>query len=124
MALAYHEAPDKLPAEVIEQHRAIASLIEELEATIWYHERAALSADAQLKSVMEHNRDEEIEHASMLIEWLRRNFPGFEQQLKAYLFTTAALTELEEAGESVPRKPAQGPSTLGGLNIGSLKQGE
>jgi len=121
MALAYHEPRESLPAEVIEQHRALASLIEELEAVAWYHQRAAASGDAELTAVMEHNRDEEIEHASMLLEWLRRKFPGFGENLKTYLFQSGPITELEEAaGAGDEGKSAGG---AGGLGIGSLREG-
>lgn len=96
MPITLHESKDELPPEIVDQHRAIASLVEELEAVSWYHQRAAVCGDSNLKAVMEHNRDEEIEHASMLIEWLRRQFPGFDENLKKYLFTSATLTDLEE----------------------------
>jgi len=97
MALAYYESVEKLPGPVVEAHRAISSLIEELEAVTLYHQRAALSADAEVKAIMEHNRDEEIEHAVMLMEWLRRKFPVFDEQMHTYLFKTAPITELEGA---------------------------
>lgn len=100
MALAYHEPREQLPAEVIEQHRAMASLIEELEAVIWYQERASASQDEELVAVLRHNRDEEIEHAAMLLEWLRRRFPGFDEQLKTYLFKDKPILQLEEDAES------------------------
>lgn len=120
MALDYHEPREQLPPLVIEQHRAISSLIEELEAVAWYHQRAACSGDAELKAAMEHNRDEEIEHAMMLLEWLRRNFPGFDEQMKTFLFGSAALTELETGGEgAAPEAP---PGASGSLNIGSMKE--
>jgi hypothetical protein len=123
MPLDYHEPRDQLPPEVLEQHRAVSSLIEELEAVIWYHQRAAVSADAALKAVMEHNRDEEIEHASMLLEWLRRRFPGFDEQLRTYLFTSGELTGLEEAEGAGGGASAPAGGAAGGLNIGSLKEG-
>lgn len=96
MALEYHEPREILPEEVIQQHRAIASLIEELEAISWYNQRAAAEKQASLKKIVEHNRDEEIEHACMLLEWLRRNFPGFDEEMRTYLFTDAEITELED----------------------------
>ena len=96
MALEYfHEPRESLPESVIEQHRAIASLIEELEAANWYNERAAMSKDKQLKAILEHNRNEELEHAAMLLEWLQRNVPAFSKELKQYLFTSADITKLE-----------------------------
>ncbi len=126
MPLAHHEPVENLPAEVLEQYRAMTSLIEELEAVMWYQERAAATADAEVRAVLEHNRDEEMEHAMMLLEWLRRNFPGFDEQMKTYLFTTAPITEIEEEGEGADggENPADGgasDSSAGSLNIGSLK---
>lgn len=123
MALPHHEPRDELPAAVLEQHRAIASLIEELEAVIWYHERAAASKDETVKAVVEHNRDEEIEHAIMLLEWLRRNFPNFDEQMRTYLFTSQPITEIEEAGDEGGEEAA-GKGGDGSLNIGSMKQAE
>jgi ferritin-like protein len=116
-----HEPRADLPAVVLEQHRAISSLIEELAAVIWYHARAAVSADAELTAAMEHNRDEEIEHAMMLLEWLRRNFPGFDERMKTFLFTSGPLTELEQAGEAGGGPKDEGDAAAGSLNIGSLK---
>jgi hypothetical protein len=127
MPLDHHEPREQLPAEVLEQHRAVESVIEELEAALWYQERAAASGDAELKSVLEHNRDEEIEHASMLLEWLRRNFPGFDEQFKTYLFTDLPITEVEEAATGGDGQAASaGASTRpasGSLNIGAMKEG-
>jgi len=88
MALeSLHEERSKLSAKTLNLNRAIASLIEELEAVAWYDQRAEVSEDKGLKAILEHNRDEEKEHASMLIEWIRRNDKGFEKELKDYLFT-------------------------------------
>ena len=130
MPLDSHEPREQLPAEVINQHRAIESLIEELEAVMWYHERAAVSDDPELVAVMEHNRDEEIEHAMMNLEWLRRNFPGFDENMRIYLMKTAPITELEEAAESgdveggnEDESAADSSEDEGSLNIGSLKKG-
>ncbi len=128
MALEYHEPREQLPAEVIDQHRAITSLIEELEAVIWYQQRAAVSTDKELVSVLEHNRDEEIEHASMVLEWLRRNFPGFDEQLRTYLFQDKPILEIEEEAEQAElvdqeRSDDKAPNTTRGktLGIGSMK---
>lgn len=94
---------------------AITSLMEELEATNFYNQRAEVSADPALKDVMLHNRNEEIEHCAMLIEWIRRNLPEFDKELRDYLFTSAPLTDME-AGAEGEEEPA--PPSLG---IGSLK---
>ena len=123
MPLEFHEPREQLPAEVINQHRAIASLIEELEATMWYQMRAAASDDETVRAVLEHNRDEEIEHAMMLLEWVRRNFPGFDEQMRTYLFTSAPITEIEEVQESSGEEPTGSVKSSGNLNVGSLKEG-
>lgn len=68
-------------------HRAVVSLIEELEAVDWYQQRADACADAALLAILAHNRDEEKEHAAMLLEWIRCNDPSFSKELKDYLFT-------------------------------------
>jgi len=68
-------------------HRAIVSLMEELEAVDWYNQRADACSDADLKAILAHNRDEEKEHASMLLEWIRRSDPSFDHELRDYLFT-------------------------------------
>lgn len=82
-----HEPVDELSAETRDMHRAIVSLMEELEAVDCYNQRCDASSDAELRAILEHNRDEEIEHVSMLIEWIRRNDMKFSSQLKTYLFT-------------------------------------
>jgi ferritin-like protein len=91
-----HEAAEALSAKTIELHRAIVSLIEELEAVDWYNQRSEACKDAQLQSVLRHNRDEEIEHATMTLEWIRRNFAKFDETLKLYLFTKGDITAIEE----------------------------
>ena len=74
-----HENAETLGAEVIDVHRAIVSLMEELEAVDWYNQRAKATADPALRAVLEHNRDDEKEHAAMALEWIRRNDPTFAQ---------------------------------------------
>lgn len=83
----YHEAVDELSDETKDMHRAIASLIEELEAIDWYHQRVDVCNDKELKAILAHNRDEEKEHAAMVLEWIRRKDPSFDKELKDYLFT-------------------------------------
>ena len=68
-------------------HRAIVSLMEELEAVDWYNQRADACKDVDLKAILEHNRDEEKEHAAMVLEWIRRRDSTFSQEMKDYLFT-------------------------------------
>jgi ferritin-like protein len=76
---------------------ALTSLMEELEAVNFYNQRADAAKDGALKKVMLHNRDEEIEHAVMLFEWLRRNVPKFDGDMREYLFKDAPITEIEES---------------------------
>ncbi|HUX90022.1 MAG TPA: ferritin-like domain-containing protein [Gallionellaceae bacterium] len=83
----YHEPREQLSAKTLDMHRAIVSLMEELEAVDWYNQRADACNDQNLKAILAHNRDEEKEHASMLLEWIRRNDPGFDKELREYLFT-------------------------------------
>jgi ferritin-like protein len=85
-SVGYHEPVDELPAETRDMHRALVSLMEELEAVDWYSQRAVACRDSDLKAILEHNRDEEKEHAAMLLEWIRRNDERFSSQLRKYLF--------------------------------------
>src|SRR5215831_14121399 len=118
---ALHEPIDKLKPETINIHRAIVSLMEELEAIDWYRQRAEACTDDQLKVILEHNMNEEIEHASMVLEWLRRNVPKVDEALKTYLFTSGDITKLEEAatgGEETPTQKShrnQPRTTIGDL---------
>jgi hypothetical protein len=92
----FHESEELLPDEAKEYHRMIKSVIEELEAVDWYNQRAAVTTDQQLKAIVEHNRDEEIEHACMGLEWLRRNSEAWDEELETYLFTEGDITALED----------------------------
>jgi ferritin-like protein len=103
-----------LSSEAHNIHRALASLQEELEAIDYYHQRVDVSDDESLKAVLAHNRDDEMEHATMLLEWLRRTMPGFDVQMRKFLFSTGSLNALA-AAEKAP--PAQGT----GLGLGSLQ---
>ena len=120
---ALHEDATKLGPEVIDQHRAIVSLMEELEAVDWYNQRAKATANPDLRAILEHNRDEEKEHASMVLEWLRRSDPKLMQHLKTYLFTEEPVTEIEaevvQAGGAADGN--ESVSADGSLGIGSLR---
>ena len=113
-----HE-PD-LPPDVVDRHRAIVSIMEELEAVDWYDQRATATADADLAEVLGHNRDEEKEHAVMTLEWLRRHDPVLDRHLRTYLFTEGDILAIEHAAE-------HGDGDGGGTNddsslaIGSLR---
>jgi ferritin-like protein len=90
-SVGYHEPVEELSAETRDMHRAIVSLMEELEAIDWYNQRANACTNKELKAILEHNRDEEKEHASMVLEWIRRKDPKFSGELKDYLFTTKPI---------------------------------
>ncbi|MCF7923639.1 MAG: ferritin [Candidatus Izimaplasma sp.] len=82
----YHEPYDKLSQEAKELTRAFKSLIEEFEAVDWYNQRMDVTKDEELKAILKHNRDEELEHAAMALEWLRRKMPELHDELKENLF--------------------------------------
>ena len=86
-SVGYHEPVEELSSATRDMHRAIVSLMEELEAIDWYNQRVDACKDEDLKSILAHNRDEEKEHAAMVPEWIRRKDPAFSVQLKDYLFT-------------------------------------
>lgn len=90
-SIGYHEPVEALSAETRDMHRAIVSLMEELEAVDWYNQRADVCKDQALKAILEHNRDEEKEHASMLLAWIQRNDRRFSKELKDYLFTDSPI---------------------------------
>src|SRR4051794_35826075 len=116
-----HEPYDLLSDDTKNLHRAIVSLIEELEAVDWYNQRASVTPDAELRAVLMHHRDEEVEHAMMNLEWIRRNDPVFDAHMKTYLFTTGSIMAVEAAAEVKDVEAAQTrPSAVGGANAGSL----
>jgi ferritin-like protein len=83
----YHEPVEQLSSETRDMHRAIISLMEELEAVDWYNQRMDACSDPELRAILQHNRDEEKEHAAMVLEWIRRRDPAFDHELKDYLFS-------------------------------------
>lgn len=87
----YHEPVEELTDETRDFHRAIVSLMEELEAVDWYNQRVDACKDEELKAILAHNRDEEVEHAMMTLEWIRRKNPVFDKYMKAFLFTDDSL---------------------------------
>jgi ferritin-like protein len=93
----YHEPYEALPEEARDAHRALASLKEEIEAVDWYHQRVVLAKDEELKAVLAHNRDEEVEHACMALEWLRRAMPAWDAAMKRYLFIEGSIAGRERA---------------------------
>ena len=109
-----HEDPAVLSAEVKDRHRAIVSIMEELEAIDWYDQRVAGASDPELAAILAHNRDEEKEHAVMTLEWLRRHDAKLDDVLRTYLFAEGPVLDVEKA--------AGGQAADGSLGIGSLRR--
>lgn len=120
----FHEPIDKLSAETMDHHRAIASIMEELEAVDWYDQRVNATDDAELAAILAHNRDEEKEHAAMTLEWLRRRDANLDHQLRTYLFTEGSILDAEEedTGEGGGDAPTPASTADGSLGIGSLRR--
>ncbi len=114
-----HEGAEVLRPATLERHRAIVSIMEELEAIDWYDQRIDASEDDELRAILEHNRDEEKEHAAMALEWLRRHDPMLDHYLREYLFTDGPIAAREAAV-----KNGNGAVTSGhSLRIGTLRGG-
>jgi len=92
----YHEPINELTDKTRDMHRAIVSLMEELEAVDWYQQRIDACKDPELRAILAHNRDEEKEHAAMVLEWIRRRDARFDKELRDYLFTDKAIAEAEK----------------------------
>lgn len=117
-----HESAEALSPATIDRHRAIVSIMEELEAVDWYDQRLEATHDAELKEILRHNRDEEKEHAAMTLEWLRRHDPALDEHLRTYLFTTKSVLEIEdEAEDAVQEHSSPQATSQGCLGIGSLR---
>jgi uncharacterized protein len=114
----FHESSDLLRPETRDMHRALTSLMEELEAIDWYGQRVDATGDATLREIIAHNRNEEQEHAAMLLEWIRRRDPDFDRHLRVYLFTEGSILRREAAitqgGETNGARPA--------TSVGSLRE--
>jgi ferritin-like protein len=127
----YHEPPELLPEATKDFHRAIVSLMEELEAIDWYQQRADATKDEALRAIMLHNRNEEAEHAMMTLEWLRRRDAKIDEVTHTYLFAEGEITGIEEAKKAATAAAAAGVAGAGGgepagasassLGIGSLR---
>ena len=114
----YHEPYEQLSEPARDMHRALTSLVEELEAIDWYAQRAEVTTDEELRRVLLHNRAEEIEHAMMNLEWIRRNDTNFDTIIRTYLLTDVPIVEVEERSQD---KPSSETNSCGrGLGIGSL----
>lgn len=116
-----HEPAELLDAGAIDRHRAISSIMEELEAVDWYDQRVEATTDTGLAEVLAHNRDEEKEHAAMTLEWLRRNDATLDRHLRTYLFADADIIDVEHAAEHGGADEPAAPSGDGSLGIGSLR---
>jgi len=112
-----------LKPETVDRHRAIVSIMEELEAVDWYDQRAEAATDAELRAILEHNRDEEKEHAAMALEWLRRRDAKLDAHLRTYLFSEGSILDIEAAEEEGGGEAETGGATGsdGSLGIGSLR---
>jgi hypothetical protein len=113
-----HEDAATLGPEAIDRHRAIVSLMEELEAVDWYDQRVRATDDEELRAILAHNRDEEKEHAAMVLEWLRRHDATLDVHLKKYLFRAGPIHEI---GGAEAMAAAPDPEAHGSLSIGSLR---
>ena len=111
-----HEPLETLRAETIDMHRAVVSVMEELQAIDWYAQRVDATEDAELRAILQHNRDDEKEHAAMLLEWIRRHDAAFEQQLRKFLFRDGPIATQE------PRSGNGGGSLASRTSIGSLRE--
>ena len=110
-----HEPAELLDHATLDRHRAITSLVEELEAVDWYDQRVDATDDSELAEILAHNRDEEKEHAAMTLEWLRRHDPVLDRHLRTYLFKEGDVLVLEEEAT------ADSGGTDGSLRIGDLR---
>lgn len=121
----FHEAEERLTSGTKDMHRAIVSLMEELEAVDWYQQRMEATDDAELRDILRHNRDEEKEHAAMVLEWIRRRDPSFDAKLREYLFRDGSIVGRErevEVGAIGAAGAANGNGTRT-TTIGSLRGG-
>jgi ferritin-like protein len=113
-----HEPADQLRPETNDLHRAIVSLMEELEAIDWYGQRVDATGDAELRAILAHNREEEQEHAAMVLEWIRRRDAGFDRHLRTYLFTEGPVVGREPAADRNELTNGTRPRT----SVGSLRE--
>jgi ferritin-like protein len=122
-----HEPGDLLSEETKNMHRALVSLREELEAVDWYQQRAEACSDRELRAILAHNRDEEIEHAMMVLEWIRRHSSTFDGQISTYLNSSGPIARIEGTQHGAAPTPAGSAGACsaptGSLGIGSLKAG-
>ena len=118
----FHEESEKLKPQTRDRHRAIVSIMEELEAVDWYDQRVDAATDDELRAILAHNRDEEKEHAAMVLEWLRRRDANLDRQLRDYLFTDKPVVAREEELDKSENAVPVTASDDGSLGIGSLRK--
>jgi ferritin-like protein len=118
---SYHEPIELLSEGTKNMHRALVSLREELEAVDWYQQRAEACSDTDLAAVLTHNKNEEIEHAVMTLEWIRRHNPVVDKNLKTYLNTTGPIVDVEKNAMAGASGSGEGGNVKPSLGIGSLK---
>jgi len=116
----FHEPLELLRQKTRDMHRAVVSVVEELQAIDWYSQRVDATQDGELRAILQHNGDEEKEHAAMLLEWIRRQDPVFEAHLRTYLFSTGSIVQEEQRAEAAA---ANGGRNAGRPSIGSLREG-
>ena len=119
----FHEAESRLSPRTRDLHRALVSLQEELEAIDWYQQRVDAAEDGELREILNHNRGEEVEHAAMVLEWIRRHDADFAANLKTYLFSEGPIIEREAAAEAAERGAGERNSSRAPRGIGSLRGG-
>ena len=127
-SVGYHESEGRLTSQTVDMHRALASLQEELEAVDWYQQRIDATGDPELREILRHNRNEEQEHAAMVLEWIRRRDANFDAKLREYLFTEGSITAREDAvernGGNGNASARGGTAAPGGITtVGSLRGG-
>jgi len=115
-----HESEDRLSAATRDMHRAIVSLMEELEAVDWYQQRLEACDDSELREILRHNRDEEKEHAAMVLEWIRRRDKSWDAKLREFLFTEGAIVGRAQALENAEHGGGNGAAGSGRAPAGSL----
>ena len=127
-SVGYHESEERLTAQTMDMHRALTSLQEELEAVDWYQQRVDATGDPELREILRHNRDEEQEHAAMVLEWIRRHDTNFDAKLREYLFTEGSITGRESAatgngGNGSGTARVGQAASRGATTVGSLRGG-
>ena len=120
----FHEPLEMLRQKTRDMHRAVVSVVEELQAIDWYAQRVDATGDPDLRAILQHNADEEKEHAAMLLEWIRRQDPVFETHLRKYLFSSGSIVRAEEQAQAAgaDRNGNGGGDGASRASIGSLRE--